>query len=406
MDVDVRVSPEEDHRRWFEVCNMAFSGELREEEVEVDLQMVPHERLLGAYADGSLVGTAADFPFPLTIPGGELVAAGVTGVGVLPSHRRRGLLTHMMERQLADAREREEPLAILWASEAGIYGRYGYGVATRVVSIDADRDRMVFRAPPDAGAHVRLVDAEEAGKVFPPIYDRVRSETPGLLGRSADWWKHYRLADPEHRRRGAGPKFYAVLELDGQAEAYAIYRVKQDWDEGFAQSQLRVQEAVASSSRAERELWRFLFGIDLVGRVQAWPLPPDHPLFLHAVEPKRLRMKVGDGLWLRILDVERALNARSYWADGELALDLTDALVPENEGTWRLSIEGGAASVDHAGKAELRLGVGALASAYLGEFSFAELQGAELVEELAPGAVIRADTLFRTPRAPWCPEVF
>ncbi len=406
MDVDVRVAPEEDHHRWFEVCNMAFSGELREEEVEVDLKMVPHDRLLGAYADGALVGTAADFPFPLTIPGGELVAAGVTGVGVLPSHRRRGLLSRMMERQLADARERDEPLAILWASEAAIYGRYGYGMATRVASIDADRDRMVFRTPPDPSARVRLVDAEEAVEVFPPIYDRVHAETPGMIGRSADWWKHYRLADPEYRRRGAGPKFCALLELDGQAEAYAIYRVKQDWDEGFAQSQLRVQEALATSPRAARELWRFLFGIDLVGRVQAWPLPPDHPLFLLADEPKRLRMKIGDGLWLRILDVERALSVRSYAAEDELVFELVDPLVPENEGVWRLQAGESGASVERGGDPQLRLDAAALASTYLGGISFAELLDAERLEELVDGAVARADALFRTPRAPWCAEVF
>jgi predicted acetyltransferase len=406
MKIDVRVSPEEDHRRWFEVCNMAFSGELREEEVEVDLQMVPHDRLLGAYADGALVGTAADFPFPLTIPGGELTAAGVTGVGVLPSHRRRGLLTRMMERQLADARERGEPLAILWASEAGIYGRYGYGVATRVVGTDADRDRMTFRSPPDPEARVRIVDAAEALQVFPPIYDQVRRETPGMLGRTEEWWKHYRLADPEWRRHGAGPKFHALLELDGSAEGYASYRVKQNWDEGFAKSELRILEPVATSSRATRELWRFLFGVDLVGRVQAWPLPPDHPLFLLAEEPKRLRMKIGDGLWLRILDIESALASRSYAQEGEVVLEVTDALVNENEGAWRLTADANGATVERGGDPELRLDVRTLASAYLGGFSFAELQAAELVEEVSRGAVARADSLFHTLRAPWCPEVF
>jgi predicted acetyltransferase len=406
MQIEVRVTTEDERRRWFEVCNIAFSGELRDEEVETDSKLMPLERMLGAYADGALVGTAADFPFTLTIPGGELPAAGVTGVGVLPSHRRRGALNELMWHQLADARGREEPLAVLWASEAGIYGRYGYGVATQVAGIEADRDRMVFDAPPDPDARVRLVDAEEAAEAFPPIYDRVRRETPGMFGRSDDWWKLYRLADPEHRRRGAGPKFHALLELEGQPEAYASYRVKQDWDEGFAQSQLRVMEAVGTSPRATRELWRFLFGVDLVGRVHAWPLAPDNPLFLLAKEPKRLRMHIGDGLWLRILDVESALARRSYAAEGEIAIELVDSLVPENEGVWRLTSASNGASVERGGGPELRLGVGTLASTYLGGFSFAELQGAELVEELAEGAVARADALFRTARAPWAVEVF
>jgi predicted acetyltransferase len=406
MELDVRVISEDERRRWFEVCNIAFSGELRDEEFENESKLMPLERMLGAYADGALVGTAADYPFELTIPGGELPAAGVTAVGVLPSHRRRGALSGLMRRQLADARGRGEPLAVLWASEGGIYGRYGYGIATKAVGMEADRDRMVFDAPPDAGALVRLVEADEAAEAFPPIYDRVRAETPGMFRRSEDWWKLYRLADPEHRRRGAGPKFHALLELDGQPEAYASYRVKQNWDEGFPQSRLMVGEAVGTSPRATRELWRFLFGVDLVGRVQAWPLPPDNPLFLLTKEPKRLRLSTGDGLWLRILDIERALSARSYATEGDLVLELADSHVPENEGTWRLSAQDGAASVDRAREPELRLGVAALASAYLGEVSFSELQGAELVEELAEGATARADALFRSTRAPWCPEVF
>jgi predicted acetyltransferase len=401
MHVDVRVIPEEDRRRWFEVCSTAFSSELREEEVEADSKLMPPERMLGAYADGALVGTTADFPLTLTIPGGELPAAGVTSVGVLPSHRRRGALTRLMERQLEDARDRGEPLAVLWASEGTIYGRYGYGIASRVVGIDADR--MAFDAPRDPNARSHVVDVDEAAEAFRQPYDRIRRETPGMIERSSDWWKLYRLADPEHRRHGAGPKFYALLELDGRVEGYAIYRVKHDWDEGFAQSQLRVQEALATSPRATRELWRFLFSVDLVARIQAWPLPPDHPLYLLAQEPKRLRVRIGDGLWLRILDLERALSARSYATEGELVIELADPLVPENQGTWRLSTESG---VDRSGRPELRLGVSALASAYLGEFSFGELQGAGLVEELAKGAVTRADALFQTSRAPWCPEVF
>jgi predicted acetyltransferase len=406
MAIEARPTPEDKRRRWFEVCNMAFSGEFREEEFETDSKLLPAERMLGAYADGALVGTAADFPFRLTIPGGELPAAGVTAVGVLPSHRRRGALTALMRRQLADARGRGEPLAILWASEGGIYGRYGYGVATKAVAIEADRDRMVFREPPDGSARVSLVEAEEAAKAFPPIYDRVRRDTPGMFERSDDWWKHYRLADPEHKRRGAGPKFHALLELDGQPEAYASYRVKQNWDEGFAQSELRVTEAAGTSPRATRELWRFLFGVDLVGRVQAWPLPPDHPLFLLGTEPKRLRMHVGDGLWLRILDVESALAARSYADEGELTVELTDALVPENEGVWHLTSHASGTAVETGGTPDLRLDTGALASVYLGGFSFADLQAAELVQELEEGAVDRADLLFHTSHAPWCGEVF
>ena len=406
MKIDVRIPEEEERERWFDVCGIAFSGEIRPDDRERDTKLLPRDRMLGAYADGELVGTAGDFPLTLTIPGGELPAAGVTMVGVAPSHRRRGVLTALMRRQLDDARARGEPLAILWSSEAPIYGRYGYGMATRVGWIEADRNRVSFRAPADAGARVRLIDAEEALSVLPPVHERFRRSTPGAISRSDVWWREYRLADPEHRRMGAGPKLQAVLELDGEPAGYAIYRVKEDWGDGFAASSLRVQEAIGTSPRATREVWRFLFGVDLIAQVSAWNVPSDHPLFLLTGEPRRLRLRIGDGLWLRVLDVEAALPARSYAAEGEVAFELTDSLVPENEGVWRLQVGGNGASVERGGDAELRLSVAALGSTYLGGVSFAELQAAELVEELADGAVARADALFRTARAPWCPEVF
>ena len=189
--------------------------------------------MYGAYAGGSLVGTAADFAIRSSIPGGELAAAGVTMVGVVPSHRRQGI-AYTSHAAAADGRSQPRraaghPLGLGGA----IYGRYGFGVATRVVGIDADRASIVFDAP-DPEAQVRMVDFEEAARVFPAIYERVRRETPGAIVRSDDWWKLYRLPDREWHRRGAGPKFHALLELDGEPAGYASYRVKGDWEEGFA----------------------------------------------------------------------------------------------------------------------------------------------------------------------------
>ena len=238
----------------------------------------------------------------------------------MPSHRRRGILTQLMRRQLDDALGRGEPLSILWASEEPIYGRFGYGVATLKAAISADRDRIAFRGEPEPAARVRLIEAEEAARVLPPIWDRVQKARPGVFARSPEWWQEYRLPDPEHRRRGAGPRFIALLELDGSPEAYAFYRVKESWDEGLAASSLRVIETIATTPLAEREIWRFLFCIDLVARVESYFLPVDHPLILAVTESRRLRLRVSDGLWLRILDVERALESRSYAAEGESQL--------------------------------------------------------------------------------------
>jgi predicted acetyltransferase len=406
MAVEIRIPEQDEHRDWFRACETSFSAEIRDEDVEHDRKMIPAERMFGAYDDGAIVGTSCDLPMLLRIPGGELAAAGVTSVGVMPSHRRQGILTLLMRRQLDDALGRGEPLSILWASEEPIYGRFGYGVATLKAAISADRDRIAFRGEPEPAARVRLIDAEEAARVLPPIWDRAQQERPGLFARSPGWWQEYRLPDPEHRRHGAGPRFIALLELDGSPEAYALYRMKESWDEGFAASSLRVIETIATTPLAEREIWRFLFGIDLVARVESSFLPVDHPLLLAVTESRRLRMRVSDGLWLRILDVERALESRSYAAEDLLILELSDEFMPDNADTWTLEAGRDTAHVSRGGEAELRLDIRDLASAYLGGFTFSQLAAAGLVDELTPGAIDRADSLFRTPRAPWCPQVF
>ena len=189
MAVEIRIPREDEQQAWFQACETSFSGEIHEEDVERDSKMIPADRMFGAYDDGAIVGTSADLPMRLRIPGGELAAAGVTMVGVMPSHRRRGILTQLMRRQLDDVRGRGEPLAILWASEEPIYGRFGYGLATVKAAISADRDRIAFRSEPDSAGRVRLIDAEEAARVLPPIWDRARKEQPGLFARSSEWWK-------------------------------------------------------------------------------------------------------------------------------------------------------------------------------------------------------------------------
>lgn len=403
----IEIRRPDDVRRFLEAGSTAFQEELRSEDAERDERMLERERMFAAYEGDRIVATAADFALTLTIPGAELPAAGVTYVGVQPTHRRRGILNQLMRAELDAIVARNEPLSILWSSEESIYGRYGYGMATVRMSIEAERDRMRWRGDPPAVGQVRLVDEEEAARLLPPIYERVRRETPGMFARSESWWREYRLPDPEHHRAGGGPRFIAVLELDGAEEGFARYRVKEDWQEGVAASALRVMEAVATSPVAHRELWRYLFGVDLIQKIQAWLLPPDHPLFLLVTEPRRLRARMLDGLWLRIVDVERALSARAYAVDGAVSFEVTDALLPENGGVWRLEASGGEARVSRSdAEPELRFDVADLGSAYLGGFTFAELASALRVEELAEGAIGRADDLFRTGFAPWCPEIF
>jgi predicted N-acetyltransferase YhbS len=191
----------------------AFGEEMTAEEFAHEGRLMPVDRVLAAWHEGRPVGTAASWPFEITVPGGaSLPAAGVTWCGVLPTHRRRGVLSRLMRAQLEDVHARGEPLALLWASEAPIYGRFGYGVAAPETTINAERGSFALRDASKPAGTVRLVSADEAVEVLPPLYESRRSERPGSLSRSADWWRHRLLADPKHWRRGSGPKFCATVD--------------------------------------------------------------------------------------------------------------------------------------------------------------------------------------------------
>jgi predicted acetyltransferase len=310
--LDLRAPTSDELEPVLRTVYSAFGEEPKDEELERDRKLMPLDRVLAAFDDNAPVGAAASWPFELTIPGGSVPAAGVTWVGVLPSHRRRGVLTELMRRQLADVRKRGEPIAILWASESSIYGRFGYGVAAPERVLDAERAAFALRDDPGPQGTVRLVHFDEAIELFPAIHERVRRERVGLVARSTDWWREGILADPERWRDGAGPKFYALLELDGEPAGYAVYRLRSKWDEGAPRGDLLPTEVVATSAGATRELWRFLFGIDLVARVKYWRLDPTSPLELMVVDPRRLHLSSNEGLWLRLVDLEGALRARSY----------------------------------------------------------------------------------------------
>jgi predicted acetyltransferase len=402
VPLEIRRPEEDELRPAMGAALDAFAEGSEDADWERERTSVRLERAVAAYDDGRPVGFSASYEFDLTVPGATVPTAGVTWVGVMPTHRRRGILRGFMEQLFADARENGEPLAALYASEAPIYGRFGYGVATHWLDLNAESRRMIFRDDPGPKGSVRLVDEDEAFERFPPIYERLRRERPGMLSRSEHWWRRHRLADYDHRRQGASRRFNALLELDGQPAAYAVYRVKEDWDDGYPRGEVRVVEAFATSPDSTRDLWRYLFGIDLTTHVKCQLFDPASPLFLMVMDPRALHLKVFDGMWLRLVDVEEALRTRSYAGDDAVVLDVRDATFPENAGRYRV----GSTIERTDDEADLMLGVADLASAYLGAFSFERLASAGRAEELRPGSLARASALFRTSLPPYCPEVF
>ena len=367
--------------------------------------LLPRERMHAVFDDGHIVAGAGAYGFELTLPRGPTPCAGVTVVGVLPSHRRRGLLRRMMELQLRDVRERGEPIAALWASEETIYGRFGYGLASLCLNLGIRRRNVRIRPELPQEGSVRLVETDEALRALPRLYDRIRKRSPGFLSRSRGWWETRTLGDRPENRRGAGPLVRALYERDGRAAGWALYRIAQ---EGATYEEwkktVRVVELQGVDDGARRELWGFLLGIDWTDDITIEGLAVDDSLLLVVDRPNELRPRVFDGLWVRPVEVGGALAARGVSGDGRVTLEVTaDPQFADNVGTW--TVEGDRVRRTSR-RPDVRLDVQTLGMTLLGGFTFAQLARAGRAEEGARGGLARGDALFRAERAPWCPEIF
>ncbi len=408
MTIDVRLVPNADLKRWAEAVSDANSEELPDELWRDVFPTIEADRTFGAYDGERIVGGGSVFSFDVTVPGGAaLPSAGVTWIGVSPTHRRRGALRGVMTAMIDQAAERNEPLAVLWASEGSIYQRFGFGLSTLSSSIDLERDRarLVSSAPP-AGT-VRLIDRDEAARAFPPIFEEARVSTPGFYTRTPAWWEIEVLGDFKWARRGFDRKFYALHEIDGKADAYAIYRVKHDWTSGVPNSELHVQEIIARDGAALREMWRFILGVDLIKRITTRAGDAAEPLQLMLSEPRRLNLRLRDGMWLRVVDIAAALEARNYAADGSVVVAVRDDYMPAAGGAFRLTTTGGHGRVERTDDpVELALDASDLGALYLGGFSLADLARAGRTDELVAGARARLDAMLATNSRPWCPQIF
>ena len=364
--------------------------------------LAPH-RAYGAWDRGRIVGGSGALPLDLTVPGGRVKAAGLTVVGVLPTHRRRGTLRALMRHQLDACHARAEPVAYLWASDERIYGRFGFGLASVATAIELPQDHSAYAGPNGPPGDALLVPLDAAESLLAPIYARVADATPGMFARSPDWWQSRTLTDPEWRRQGRGHLQCVVMEFDHRPVAYALYRVNATFTHGIATGRVEVIEALGDSPHATRAIWRYLLDIDLTSRTTAELLPFDHPLLLMIAEPRRLRMNIRDGTWVRLVDIGAALSARAFAPGGTVVIDVIDQFCPWNTGRWRV----GAQIVEQTNDpADLRCDVSALGSVYLGGFTWLQLFRALRVESLHPDAIERADGVFKSQGAPWCPEIF
>jgi predicted acetyltransferase len=375
-------------------------------------EILEPDRTFAVEDGGRLVGTASAFTFRLALPGGGTVPmAGVTEAGVLPTHRRRGVLSSLVEALHDHAAERGEPVAGLTASEAGIYRRFGYGVATRFQSLALDARRMA--EVPEAAALtapgvVRLVTRDEAVTALPAAWERHWRRTPGEVSRTPGWWRMFAL-DVAHARDGASAWYAAVHDdPDGEPDGFVLYRLAPAWDAGGPEFELRIVDLAAASPAVEAALVRFAVGVDLVARVTWHGAPADDPLRWRLADPRAVRVTAErDHLWLRPLDVAACLAARRYATAGGLVVEVVDGRRPERGGRFLLDAGAdGAACARTDREADVAVRMPELGSLLLGGVSWALLRDAGLVDERVDGAVARADALFRTERAPWCATDF
>ena len=353
-------------------------------------------RMIGAFVEGRLVGTADAVTSRLTLPGGAIVGhAAVTHIGVLPSFTRKGIATDLMRHQLRDIAARGELVATLRASEATIYERYGYGVASSSQTVEVQTARAALRPDVEAGGPVRLLDAAEAWDVLPGIYARNRPSRPGTIDRPEVWWQGLRMRTESF----PGPSYVAVHGEPGSESGFARYRPV-DTESWFISDQrtIAVEDFFAPTTDAYVGLLRFLLGLDLIDRVVFWMLPVDDPLPWLLVDRRAARVTaVHDETWLRVVDARKALAARGYVGDGTVIVAVNDSLLPSNSASFTVTPDG-AEPTDR--RAQLHTGVQGLGAVLLGGATWRSLVVAGLARADDPAALPIADRLFAVADAP------
>ena len=385
------------------------------------------DRSLAALDGGTPIGIAGAYSFRLSVPGSELLpAAGVTWVSVLPTYRRRGVLSGIMRRQLEDVRGRGEPIAVLWASEAAIYSRFGYGRASWTFRFTIRRGEGALAATvvADRGLVLRLADPSAALAELTKVYDSVLAGRPGLFVRNEAWWQRIIYDPPEHRQ-GASPVRCLLAEDESGPRGYALYSALRlpDPEPFLPATVVTVRELMTVDPAASAALWTDLLSRDLTSELRAWLRPVDDPLLYQLADGRRARPQPADGLWVRITDVPGALTGRRYSCPVDVVIEVRDDILPANAGRWRLTTSSGAAASGAAGPgdagrglaascvratsaADLVLDVTQLGAAYLGGTRLGTLAEAGLVTELRPGAVRQLSAAMSWDPAPWCPAIF
>jgi predicted acetyltransferase len=425
---------------YFAVMDEAFNNnEDPVEAVERELLTFEYDRSAAAFDGDQIVGTSGAYTFALSVPGGTAAASGISNVAVLPAYRRRGIMSAMIGQLLDDAAARGEALAALFASESGIYQRFGFGCASQSMRCTIQRGEGALIGLPAPGlpgpVRIRVTAPGTVVGELAAVYAAAVAARPGGPARDDRWWQN-RIADPASQRGGSSPLRCVIADDADGPRGYALYSTVPNWGtDGLAANELNVRELIAADPVAAAALWADLLSRDLVSQVRSGSRPVDDALLLLLADRRRARAVVSDNLWIRLVDVAAALAQRSYACAVDVVIDVTDGVRPANAGRWRLTAggvsgagaggvggAGGAAGAGGAGgasaaggavrcertgdDADVAVTAAALGAAYLGGTRLGALAAAGQVTELRPGALAELSAAMSWDPAPWCPMTF
>ena len=413
MTIELRPVTDDNFSEWRKTVRHGFGEHVHPDDiVRLRNERVELDRLVAAVDTQSnrIIGTGGADSYWLTVPGGELVPmAGVAYMTTSVTHRRQGAFSNMMTYIHDVARERGDVISGLWASQSHLYGRFDYGLSINSYDWEIDPSFGEFSHFPAANANnadikVSFIDADEADVVLPGIYERMHRQTTGSVNRTSGRWR-YQLFDEERVRQGASPLFFAVCEEAGEQTGYVSYRMRRQGDSDMGT--LEVVEQVSATEVAHAAIWRFLLDFDLVGNITAINRPSDDSLWWMLSDPRRLRRKSHDALWVRLLDIPKALEARTYNSDGILKIGLVSDVQPESVGTYVIEIDDSRGSVKKTtDKPDVVMTPADLSALYLGGISSGPLFEAGRINEITTGSLAKLTGMFNTDSAPWCAHYF
>ncbi|NQW16328.1 MAG: GNAT family N-acetyltransferase [Chloroflexi bacterium] len=360
-----------------------------------------YDRSVVAFDGDQLVGQAMSYSHAISVPGGAIVpCGGLSWVAVRPTHRRRGIMREIVQRQLRDYHDRGEPLAALFAEEAPIYGRFGWGVATWIDDLKIDSSRAELKEGVGVDGEIRFVDYDDAVSEFSPVHKQAMLQTPGMLARSEPFWVS-RLRGNESPPGAPLKTLQVGCYFDGQCEGFASYRNDEQWEDGNPSGTVYIRDLVSSTPRASARLWRYFLEIDLMRTVEI-ARPPDEPIHWWLKDRRVVTRTISDGLYIRLVNVQEALAAAAYGADDSIAIEVIDDSCEWNTGTYLLDSGDAGSICDRTSREpDVTLRIEDLGSLYLGGVSAHSLHAGGRIEDHSGDGVARLQRLFESNVAPW-----